>query len=305
MKIGISANFCWFGPPIMKLAQHMEKLGFESLWTGEHIIIPVDIATPVRYGVKLPDNYKHMPDVFVTMAAAAAATTTLNFGMDVCLITQRNPLILAKEAATLDQISKGRLTMGVGYGWIEEESEIMGVPFKDRVRKSTEMIKALKTLWTEEEPSFKGEFVNFPKVYSYPKPYRKPHIPLLIGSGNNATDNARALKRVAQIADGWVPSFLSPAQMKEQLGQLKTYCDEAGRDFSKMDITLIVPAISFGLGEKPDWGIDEIEQHDPAELVAAYEDAGVGRLIIGMNDMVDDSAYRNLEEVAQGLNLRA
>ena len=304
MKIGITANFCWFGPPITALAKHMEALGFESLWTGEHIIIPAAIDNPVRYGVPLPDNYKHMPSLFVTMAAAAAVTTRLKFGMDVCLVTQRNPLILAKDAATLDRVSGGRLIMGVGYGWIEEESEIFGVPFKDRVRKSTEMIKALKILWTEDKPSFSGEFVSFPPVYSYPKPLQQPHIPILIGSGNDKTDNRRALRRVAELADGWVPSFLSPVQMQGQLGQLRQMCEEAGRDFANMDITLIVPAVSLGVGEKPPYygGSDE-KPKDTGELIAEYEDAGVKRIIVGLDDMTDDASFGRIEKAATGLGL--
>lgn len=304
MKIGVSANFCWFGPPITELARHLEAVGFESLWTGEHIIIPVEIANRVRHGVTLPENYKHMPDVFVSMAAAATATTTLKFGMDVCLIPQRNPLILAKEVATLDRISNGRLIFGVGHGWIEEESEIMGIPFKQRVRKSTETIRALKTLWTEEQPSFSGEFISFPPVYSYPKPLQQPHPPILIGSGNHNTDNSRALRRVAEIGDGWVPAFLSPAQMKEQLGQLKEMCAEAGRDFDAMDITLIVPAVSFSVGEVPSFfeGL-EAEQKDAAELIGEYEEAGVKRLIVGLDDMTDDKAFGRIEQAAKGLGL--
>ena len=304
MKIGISANFAWFGPPITKLAQHIEALGYESLWTGEHIIIPVDIADPVRHGVTLPENYRHMPDVFVTMAAAAAATTRLMFGMDICLVTQRNPLILAKEAATLDRISGGRLIMGTGYGWIEEESEIMGVPFKQRVRKSTETILALKTLWTEETPSFSGEFISFPPVYSYPKPLQKPHIPILIGSGNHNTDNSRALKRVAEIGDGWLPAFLSPAQMRDQLKQLKELCDAAGRDFEAMDITLIVPAVSLGVGEIPSFFKGhEAQPRNAGELIAEYEEAGVTRIIVGLDDMTDEASFKRLEDAAKGLRL--
>ncbi|TAK99486.1 MAG: TIGR03619 family F420-dependent LLM class oxidoreductase [Rhodospirillaceae bacterium] len=304
MKIGISANFVWFGPPITELAKAIEAFGFESLWTGEHIIIPVDIANPVRHGVTLPENYKHMPDVFVSMAAAATATTTLKFGMDVCLVTQRNPLVLAKEAATLDHVSRGRLIIGVGYGWIEEESAIMGVPFKQRVRKSTEVVRALKTLWTEEKPSFSGEFFSFPPVYSYPKPFQKPHIPMLIGSGNHNTDNTRALKRVAEIADGWVPAFLSPNQMKDQLRQLKEYCDAAGRDFDAMDISLIVPAINLGVGDRPAFfaGLEETPK-DAAQLIGEYEEAGVKRIIVGMNDMTDESSFKALEKAAKGLGL--
>src|SRR5262245_37273053 len=133
MKFGVSANFPWMGPPITELARTIEALGFESMWTGEHIIVPVNIADPYRYGVRLPENYRHMPDLFVSLTAAAVATTKLVLGMDICLITQRNPLIVAKAIATMDRISNGRLVFGVGHGWIREESEIFGMRFEDRV----------------------------------------------------------------------------------------------------------------------------------------------------------------------------
>jgi probable F420-dependent oxidoreductase len=302
LDIGVSANFPWFGPKFTDLAKHMEALGFESLWTGEHIIIPVDIADPYRYGVPLPTNYKHMPDPFISMAAAAAVTSKLKFGMDVCLVTQRDPLVLAKEAATLDRVSDGRLIIGIGYGWIKEESEIFGVPWNTRVRRSSEMVLALKKIWAEETPSFSGEFINFPAVHSNPKPVRPGGVPLLIGSGGTGLDNGRALRRVAEIADGWVPSMLTPQEMRDDLARLKQLCAETGRDFEAMDITLIVPAISFGLGERPEWAYD-LPTHDKDELLAQYKESGVNRLIIGMDDMVDDTSFKNLEVVAKGFGL--
>ena len=180
----------------------------------------------------------------------------------------------------------------------------MGVPFKQRVRKSTECVQALKTLWTEETPSFSGEFISFPPVYSYPKPLQKPHPPILIGSGTHNTDNSRALKRVAEIGDGWVPSFLSPAQMRDQLKELKELCDAAGRDFEKMDISLIVPAINLGVGERPSYfaGL-QADPKNASELIAEYEEAGVKRLLVGLDDMTDDNAFKRLEQAAKGLGL--
>lgn len=302
MDIGISANFPWFGPSFPALAKHMESLGFESLWTGEHIIIPVDIADPFRHGVPLPSNYIHMPDPFISMAAAAAVTSRLKFGLDVCLVTQRNPLVLAKEAATLDRISNGRLIIGVGYGWIREESDIFGVPWNERVRRSSEMIRVLKTIWAEETPSFSGEFFNFPAIHSNPKPVQPGGVPLLIGSGGTGLDNGRALRRVAEIADGWVPSMLTPQEMRDDLARLKQLCAETGRDFDALDITLIVPAISFGLGDRPEWAYD-VESQNADELLAQYKESGVNRLIIGMDDMVDDRSFGAMEVVAKGLGL--
>jgi probable F420-dependent oxidoreductase len=302
MKLGVSANFPWMGPPITELARTIEALGFESMWTGEHIIVPVNIADPYRYGVRLPENYRHMPDLFVSLTAAAVATTKLVLGMDICLITQRNPLILAKTIATLDHVSNGRLVFGVGHGWIREESEVFGVRFEDRVRRATETVKALKTLWSEEEPSFSGEFISFPPVHSYPKPLQKPNPPVLIGSGNEKTNNTPILKRVAAIGDGWLPSFLSPQQMRDQLSELKAYCEEAGRDFRAMDITLLLPASGLGIGDKAPWAVD-LEVKDPQEAIAQYEAAGVTRIIIGLDDMTDERAFARIEEAAKGLGL--
>jgi probable F420-dependent oxidoreductase len=302
MDIGISGSFPWFGPPFPALARHMEDLGFESLWTGEHIVIPVAIADPQRHGVPLPSNYRHMPDPFINFAAASAVTTRLNFGLDVCLVTQREPLVLAKAAATLDRLLGGRLIMGTGYGWIREESEIFGVPFEDRVRRSSEVIRALKTIWAEETPSFSGEFVNFPPLYSNPKPMRPGGIPMLIGSGMPGIDNGRALRRVAEIADGWLPMMLSPAQARDDLARLRQLCAESGRDFAAMDITIVVPAISLGLGARPEWAYD-LPVQDKDELLAGYREAGVNRIIIGIEDMVDDSAFHNLEVIARGVGL--
>src|SRR6516165_6439467 len=107
MKFGITTNYVWFGPPVAELARAIESLGFESMWMGEHIFIPVSVADAQRYGVPLPENYKHMPDPFISLTAAAMATTRLKLGLDVCLVPQRNPIVLAKQAATLDHVSGG------------------------------------------------------------------------------------------------------------------------------------------------------------------------------------------------------
>jgi probable F420-dependent oxidoreductase len=303
MKIGFSANLMWNGVPITQLAKAAEDLGFESMWTGEHIVIPVDIANPDRHGTPLPANYRHMPDPFIWFTAAAVATTKLKFGFDVCLVAQHEPLHLAKQVACLDQVSKGRVMFGVGSGWIEEEPAIFGYAFKDKVRRTYECVRALKTIWTEETPSFAGEFVNFPKVYSYPKPYQKPHPPILIGAGNHNTDNRHALRRVVELGDGWVPAFLSPQQMRDQLGELKALCKEHGRDFAALDITLIVPAISLGVGERPSFFAHEANPRPASELIAEYEAAGVTRMIVGLPDLEADKGLRILEEAARGLKL--
>jgi hypothetical protein len=192
--------------------------------------------------------------------------------------------------------------MATGYGWIREESEIMGTPWADRVRKSSEVMRALKTIWTEDVPSFAGEFVAFPPLHSNPKPVRPGGIPLLIGSGMPGIDNGRALRRVAEIADGWLPMMIPPAQLQGDLARLSQLCAETGRDFAAMDVTVVVPAISMGLGTRPEWAYD-LPVEDKDALLAGYAASGATRLIIGVEDMVDDSAFKNLEVIAKGLGL--
>lgn len=303
MKIGVTGNVGKYGTRVAELARTIEALGFESVWTGEHIIVPVNIANPVRNGIPLPESYKNMPDLFVTLSVIAGATTTLKLGSNICLVPQRNPLTLAKEVATLDFISGGRVVLGIGNGWIEEEAAIFGFDFKDRVRRTNEFVEAMKVLWTEDKPSFSGEFVNFPEVYSDPKPCQKPHPPVVLGAGDTNIDNSRILKRIAERFNGWTPLNMTPAQMKEQLGQLKELCEVNGRDYSAMDISVIVLSTAFGIDvADPSPGKNLNQAQD---LVAQYEEAGVGRLIIlplslSQVHEMDESAF---EIVAKGFGL--
>lgn len=305
MKLGITTNYVWFGPPVTALAQAIESLGFESMWMGEHPIIPVSAANAERYGVPLPSNYRHMPALFVSLAAAAAVTNRIRLGTNICIVPQRDPLLLAKEVATLDRISGGRVSFAYGTGWIEDEASVFGYRFDKRLGRTLDFMRAVQALWSEGDLGYEGEHVSFPPVHCYPKPLQKK-LPVLVGSGNDKTDNRKVLRRVARTADGWLPSFLSPAQMREQLGMLRGFCEEEGRDFDALDISLIVPAISFGVGKLPPWGAkayDDLKPVNARELVAEYEEAGVKRILVGVNDMEDDSAFKALEDVAKGMGL--
>ena len=305
MKLGVATNYCWFGPPITAIAKTIESLGFESMWMGEHPVIPVSAANAVRYGVPLPPNYRHMPDPFTSLAAAAAVTTRIRLGTNVCVVPQHNPITLAKTIATLDRISGGRLIFAFGTGWIEDEPEVFGYRFDKRLGIALDYMEAMRILWTEDEASYQGKYISFPPLHCNPKPLQKP-LPILVGSGNDKTENTAVLRRVARMGDGWLPSFLTPAQMREQLAKLKGFCEEAGRDFAAMDISLIVPAISFGVGELPPWGAnayDDLEPVNAKELLAEYEEAGVNRILVGLNDMEDDGAFKTLEDAAKGMGL--
>jgi probable F420-dependent oxidoreductase len=303
MKIGFGTNLTASGVPIVDVAKAAESLGYESMWMGEHIMIPVENRA-MRHGAPLPETYRHMPDPFVWLAAAAVSTKRLKLGTNICLVPQHDPIHLAKTVASLDCLSGGRVLLGIGSGWMEEEAPIMGYPFKQRWAKTMECLRAMKNLWTQDEASFSGEFVSFPRIYSYPKPVQKPHPPILIGAGNPASNNIHSLKRVVEIADGWQPGFFSPAQIKEHLGTLKTLCAAAGRDYARLDITLLVPAVNLGVGERfKSMGAMEATPRDAQEVIAEYEEAGVGRLIVGFADLTAETGIKVLEQAARSLKL--
>jgi probable F420-dependent oxidoreductase len=238
MKIGllVAPNERTVNPA--DLARTAEDLGFESLWLPDHSVMPVHTATPLpetRPGEgQIPDVYYHICDPFVAMAMAVAATKRLMVGTGVLLVPERNPLLTANEVATLDNFSGGRVLLGIGAGWLREESEILGADFAHRWTQTREYIAAMRELWTKDEASFEGRYIKFPPVRCNPKPARKGGPPVLIGSKDK-----NALRWVARWGNGWCPIFLSPAQLSEELGKLRAECSAAGTDFGRMDITIM------------------------------------------------------------------
>jgi probable F420-dependent oxidoreductase len=235
MKVGLMHFATEETATITTYAKRAEELGFESLWLPEHPAIPVDFKTPYPGGGELPELYKHMPDPFVALAAAAGATTHLKLGTAISLVPERNPIHCAKEVATLDLVSGGRFLFGVGSGWLKEESELMGVDFPRRWSQTREHLLAMKALWTQEEASFSGKYVNFPPVWSYPKPVQRPHPPILFGG-----ELEKVAERVADFGDGWLPRYIMsrPAEIEAGRRRIEALFRERGRDPSALDITL-------------------------------------------------------------------
>ena len=163
------------------LARATEERGFESLWVPEHTHIPVSRKSPWPGGGDLPKEYWHSHDPFVALAMAAAVTTTLKLGTGICLVIERDPITMAKEVATLDRLSNGRFIFGIGGGWNAEEMENHGTAFKTRFAVLRERMLAMKQIWTDDEPSFHGDYVNFDGIWPGPKPLQKPHPPILMG----------------------------------------------------------------------------------------------------------------------------
>ncbi|HVA12846.1 MAG TPA: TIGR03619 family F420-dependent LLM class oxidoreductase [Candidatus Binataceae bacterium] len=285
MKIGLLAvvNEHSVGPA--NLARKAEALGFESLWLPDHPVMPVHTTTPLPETPpgkgEIPDHYSHMCDPFIAMSMAAAATTNLMVATGVCLVPERSPIITANEVATLDAFSKGRVLFGIGAGWLKEESEMLGADFPHRWTQTKEYIAAMRELWTKEEASFAGKYVNFPPVRCYPKPARKGGPPVLIGSKDK-----NALRWVAQWGDGWCPILYSPAEMKTHLGKLREECTKAGTSYDRLDLT-IMRALRG-------------DRAEVQEGLRQYAELGIHRFVVMMiaNRLNDDNYAAELERIA-------
>ncbi len=184
------------------LAREAEAHGFESLFFPEHTHIPASRLSPWPGGRELPKEYWHTHDPFVSLTAAAAVTRDLKVGTGIALVTERDPILMAKQAATLDHLSGGRLLLGVGAGWNAEEMENHGTAYAQRWKILRERILAMRQIWTKEEAEFHGEFVNFDKLWSYPKPVQAGGPPILLGASSTYV-----YKRIAEYGDGWFPIY--------------------------------------------------------------------------------------------------
>ena len=216
----------------VELARAAEERGFESLLLPEHTHIPVSRRSPWPGGPNLPEEYSHTNDPFVALAMASAVTSKLRVGTGICLVIERDPITLAKEVATLDRLSNGRLLFGIGGGWNAEEMENHGINFKQRWSILREKIEAMKAIWTEDEPEYHGEFVNFDKVWSWPKPVQKPHPPVLLG-----TSSTRGLQRVVDYCDGWLP-IPARTDLVASIADLRACAEKSGRDPRSISVTV-------------------------------------------------------------------
>ena len=229
-----------------ELAREVEQRGFDSLWLPEHTHIPASRKSPWPGGPDLPKEYWHTHDLFVALTAAAMATERLKIASGICLIVERDPITTAKEVASLDQLSNGRFLFGIGGGWNAEEMENHGTPFKKRWRILRERVLAMKEIWTKDEAEFHGEFVNFDKIWSYPKPAQNPHPPILMGG-----DGPTTFDRVIEFCDGWMPIGVRSPNIPEKIAELRRRAEAAGRDPNKLSVSIF--------GVRPDRSaIDEL-----------------------------------------------
>src|SRR6267378_1785365 len=280
MKIGVFEFAIDQSTDPAVLAKRAEELGFASFWVPEHPVIPLKTSSPYPGSADgiIPDAYGRILDPFVALAHVSGATKTIQLGTGICLIPERNPLLLAKEVATLDRLSGGRFLFGIGAGWLKEETEIMGGDFAHRWTQTRESVLAMKELWTKPEAEFHGKYYDFPLVKSNPKPKQKPHPPVLLGGG--ATN---VLQRVVAWGDGWLPNRITPEQVRESRVTLDRLAKDAGRDPARLTISVF--------GQPPD-----------RDLIRRYLEAGATRVIVRPESVKTDAEMAaQLTQIAEAV----
>ena len=257
-----------------ELARALEERGFESLWIPEHTHIPASRKSPWPGGPNLPKEYWSSYDPFLALQAAAAATRRLKLGTGICLVIERDPITTAKEVATLDRLSNGRFLFGIGGGWNAEEMENHGTPFKARWKILRERVLAMKTIWTQKEPEFHGEFVRFDKIWADPKPLQQPHPPIIMGG-----DGPTTFDRVVEFCDGWMPIMRPTQNPVEKIPALRERLQKAGRDPKSVPVSIF-----FAPPKKE--GLDMLRA------------AGVSRAIFGVPSEPRDAVLPRLDSLA-------
>jgi probable F420-dependent oxidoreductase len=262
MKIGAVMFFTSDSMRPAALGRALEERDFESLWVPEHTHIPSTRKTQYPAGGGLIRPYYEIMDPFLVLNAAATATSRLRIGTGICLVIQRDPIVLAKMVSSIDQLSDGRFLFGVGNGWNQDEIENHGTVFKTRHKLARERIEAMKTIWAAEEPEYHGELVSFDKMKQWPKPRQTPHPPIIVGGAF-----PHAARRAIRYGDGWIPrdDWLERDGVGI-LDQFRAMAKEAGRDPASLPISLFrVPDRIERLRQYQDLGIDRVVFSLPAE----------------------------------------
>jgi probable F420-dependent oxidoreductase len=274
MELGLANFLTDYGMAPAELGRQAEQRGFESLFLPEHTHIPVSRETPYPGGGELPPEYSHTLDPFVALGAIAAVTERLKVGTGVCLVIERDPIVTAKEVATLDHLSGGRFLFGVGAGWNIEEMRNHGTDPSTRFRRMRESVEAMKAIWTRDEAEYHGKLIDFDPIWIWPKPVQKPHPPVLVGGlGDKVYD------RVVAYGDEWIPNRVqSPEALGERIQELQRRAEAAGRG--------PIPVTVFGA--KPE-----------VRLLERLRAAGVTRSLFYLLPGQSDAVERQLDQLTE------
>jgi probable F420-dependent oxidoreductase len=271
MRFGVLTFVTDEGIGPAELGVALEERGFESVFVAEHTHIPVNTKTPYPSGGPIPRKYYRPLDPFVALTAAAVATNTLVLGTGIALVPQRDPIVTAKEVASLDLVSQGRFRFGVGVGWLREEIANHGVDPAVRGRMTDERLGAMIEIWTQEQAEFHGKYLDFDPIYCWPKPITKPYPPLYVGGGPSS------FNRIARLNAGWIAISPSPELLSGPLEELRAI---AGSD---VPVTVC------------QW------EEQTAKAVAGYRDLGVERVLLELPTEPRDQTLRRLDEMAADL----
>lgn len=283
MKIGlIPANI---GSPtgelMIGMAKLAEQVGFESIWTFEHVIIPIDYESKYPYsadGKMGVDPDANFVDPLIALSAIAAATKTIRLGTGVNILSQANPLYVAKQAASLDFVSGGRFELGVGIGWLREEFKACGTPFERRGARFDDYVQAMRKVWSGDVVEHQSEFLDWTGFKSNPTPVQDP-FPVVIGG-----TKGKAFERVARYGNGWFAPTASPAQLEPLLSQLDEACSAASRDRSEIEVTAM-------------WFPNPEDLSD----VERYAALGVGRLVVPLPTIVKGNPIESLQAFGENV----
>ncbi len=270
---GINNGPCAFPDTAAAVARAAEAAGFESLWTGEHVILPDPQVPPSPVPAEYP-----MDDPMVALAFVAAHTSRVRLGTGIIILPQRNPVVLAKQLASLDVLSKGRFVFGIGVGYLKPEFDAIGAPFDHKGARSEEFLAAMIALWSMEKPRFEGRWVNFKGVNAMPRPVQKPHPEIVFGG-----HTAEAYSRAARLAKGWYGFALDLDGARKCIDGLRQACAKTGRKFEELEIS--------------------VTPRPPVDLDTArrFAEAGVHRLILLTRASDETGLLKEVDTVAASL----
>jgi probable F420-dependent oxidoreductase len=282
MKLGMMfTNSGPFADPelLTHLAQSAERVGFESLWAVEHVVVPQGYrsAYPYSKSGKMPANDDvPIPDPFISLTWMAAHTSRIKLATGIVILPQRHPLYVAKEAATLDVLSRGRFILGVGSGWLKEEFDALGIDFHHRGARTDEAIAAMRALWSETPASFHGKHFSFGPVFSSPRPVQSAGVPIHIGGHSPA-----AARRAGRLGDGFFPARSEPQTLRELYNLAREECRRAGRDPAKLEFSCMGRASLDAVKQSQDLGAVRLVIPPPA-----YDREGITRALEKIGDEV-------------------
>ncbi len=274
MKVGISMFVTDYTISPGDLGREVEARGFESLWMPEHTHIPTSRASPWGGGPNLPQHYKETLDPFMALTAAAMTTKTIKLATGICLVVERDPIHTAKQVATLDYLSGGRVIFGIGGGWNAEEMASHGTDFKTRFELMRERVEAMKAIWTSDVAEYHGTHVNFDAMWCWPKPVQKPYPPILLGGAF-----PYGARRAIAYGDGWMPIGGRDQDPLEIANRFRQMLAEHGKDPASSPMSVFGP------------------KHDRA-LLESYKNAGMDRAVLLIDTAGRDATLKTLDGLA-------